>query len=155
MKHLILIHEATDTELTLWCLKYDAKDNVPRPMCLQIVCIFVRDAPAAIVAKLRRKFPAAIFVPVMKGWLRHIPSLRQLGSIQDHLTITMLPHWCAFTQGVSLLQYWQNLNSDSNWDIKTMNFGSFLRLPSFGCTLLKDNIGWRKLTYTSIQKYLR
>ena len=95
----------------------------------------VADPPESRVLKQRRKFPAGIFELGNKGWLYQVFSFRHFGSIQVVLTKTSEPFSLASTSGLSALQMVQNLNSNSNFDKKTMCFGSDLRFEP-----LSDNL---------------
>ena len=116
-------------------------DTHAKPIWLKICLIFVIEPPANRMDMQKRKFPAGSFVPGIFGWLCHVDSTQHPGFVQTVVMTALVPICGASTSGEFLpLQTWHDWNSNISCDRKTMNFGSVLRLPSFGDLTLKANI---------------
>ena len=113
---------------TRWYLKNVRRVTQPKPMCRNICITLLGDAPASNMAKHNRKFPAAICVPGMFGWLLHVRTcLLHAGLWQVVVTTAMVPSCCALTSGLSALQVWQKVKSKSSCERNTMCLGSARR----------------------------
>ena len=119
---------------TFWCLKNVTSETVRRPICLQICRTFDIEPPARRVAIFKRKFPAAIRVPGIVGWLLQVYSFIHVGFMHVDFIVSIVPQWLASVVGFAAVQKWQNLNSANIWVKNTINFDSILRLL-FTCKL--------------------
>lgn len=90
-------------------------------MCLRTSRVFLMEAPAHSIAKLRSRFPAGILFNI-KGWLFQtlIPwHFLQLLSIE-----IIVPDCVVLISGFGCWQMWQNWNRSNNFERKTMHLGS-------------------------------
>ena len=117
---------------TRWCWKKALNDMHESPMCWNMCMTLLAEPPDTRMAKQSRKLPAYILVPGMNGWLFHTFSCLPHFALEHVVVITTaVPACLASTRGLSVLQWWQNLNSRSNCDKNMTNFGSVRRfVPS-------------------------
>lgn len=126
----ILESEFNSNILTRWYLKKVTRLMQPMPMWLNIVLILLMEPPANNVAIDSNKFPAGILVLAMKGWLHHLNSYPHSGLQQEAFTSTIVPICLVITRGLSALQAKQILNSNNNFDKKTICLASWRMFPS-------------------------
>ena len=106
--------------LTCWYRKNVLMVMQLNPMWRNTAKTLVTDPPETNTANARRKFPAAICVPDIFGWLFHtFTLLGHLGLWQVVVTTAIVPSWRTSTSGLSVLQKRQNWNRRSKLDRKT------------------------------------
>lgn len=137
--------------LTRWCLKNVFREKQATPMCLNNCNTFDAELPDNSIAMHSRKFPAGILVPGMLGWLFQMTSfLLHFLFVQVEVTTAIVPTCLVSTSGFSALQKWQNLNSSSSCERKTINFGCVLRLSSLIYTLWREQKVTKQYTVSII-----
>lgn len=120
--------------LTRWCLKYVDNDIHASPICFITCNTLLADDPAIKIPNESKKFPAAIFVPDINGWLFHMKSFSHFGCRHLPFMVTIVPTCITSKRGSLSWQIMQVLKSNSNWERNTTNFGC-LRISSVISTL--------------------